>query len=443
MVSDPVNVIIMGAAGRDFHDFNCVFRDNESYSVKAFTATQIPDISGRRYPPSLAGRLYPDGIPIHDESDLERLIREFGVDEVVFSYSDVGNEYVMERASRVLAAGADFRLLGPGRTALDSRHPVIAVCAVRTGCGKSQTSRYIASLLRDRGKKVAVVRHPMPYGDLEKQAVQRFVSVEDIDSAGCTIEEREEYEPHVERGAVVFAGVDYHEILRLAEAEADVIVWDGGNNDLPFFTPDVHIVVADPLRVGHERLYHPGQANARMADVVIINKADSAEPDDVLKLKTSIKAMNPKALIIVAASELTMTPRIDMKGASVLVVEDGPTLTHGGMPYGAGSVMAEREGASPVDPRPHATGSIRDIFDRYPHLGPVLPAMGYSDEQVRELARTIEETPADMVVSGTPIDLGRLIKTSRPIVRVCYELRQIEGPSLDEVVDSVLISRLD
>ncbi|NOZ01990.1 MAG: GTPase, partial [Deltaproteobacteria bacterium] len=339
---DPRKVIIMGAAGRDFHDFNCVYRDNEMYRVVAFTATQIPDISGRSYPAELAGDLYPDGVPIRDESELEALIREHDVDEVVFAYSDVTHTHVMDCGSRVIAAGADFRLLGARDTSLKSRLPVIAVCAVRTGCGKSQTSRYIAALLRDRGLKTAVIRHPMPYGDLGRQAVQRFATFEDLSQADCTIEEREEYEPHIEQGAVVFAGVDYHAILKKAEEEADVVLWDGGNNDLPFYVPDLHLVVADPLRSGHERAYHPGQANVIMADAVIINKVDSAQPDDVRELRASIGRLNPEAQIIEARSEVALDEPVSLRGRKVLVIEDGPTLTHGGMEYGAGTVIALR-----------------------------------------------------------------------------------------------------
>ncbi len=431
-------VLILGAAGRDFHDFNCVYRNDPSCRVVAFTATQIPDIAGRRYPPSLAGPLYPDGIPIEDEAGLDRLLRDLDVDEVVFAYSDVPHVHVMDRASHALAAGADFRLLGPRATALRSRRPVIAVCAVRTGCGKSQTSRYLVGVLRAMGRRVAVVRHPMPYGDLEAQAVQRFATRADLDAARCTIEEREEYEPHLEQGAVVFAGVDYHAILEAAEAEADVVLWDGGNNDLPFYRPDLHITVTDPLRAGHERTYHPGQANLLAAHVVVINKVDSADAASVNTVRASVREMNPEAAIVEARSEITMSPPMPLAGRKVLVVEDGPTLTHGGMAFGAGTVLARREGAVLVDPRPEARGSIRETYRRYPHLGPVLPAMGYSDRQVAELRETIEATPADLVVCGTPIDLGRLLAVSRPVVRVRYDLRPVSGPSLDGLVRKML-----
>lgn len=430
----PKKVLILGAAGRDFHNFNCVFRDDPSYRVVAFTATQIPDIAGRRYPPSLAGSLYPDGIPIEDEADLDHLLREHAVDEVVFAYSDVSHVHVMDRASHALAAGADFRLLGPNATTLQSRRPVIAVCAVRTGCGKSQTSRYVVHLLRQMGRHVAVVRHPMPYGDLEAQRVQRFATREDLDAARCTIEEREEYEPHLEQGAVVFAGVDYHAILRAAEAEADVILWDGGNNDLPFYRPDLHITVTDPLRAGHERTYHPGQANLLAAHIVIINKVDSADPTALDALRASIRELNPKAAVVEARSEITMSPATSLAGRRVLVVEDGPTLTHGGMAFGAGTVLARREGADIVDPRPYAVGSIQKTLQHYPHVGPLLPAMGYSEQQIVELRSTIEATPADIVVSGTPIDLGALLRISRPVVRARYELKPVSGPSLDVIL---------
>jgi len=440
-MSNPRKVVIMGAAGRDFHDFNCVYRDNGDYRVVAFTAAQIPDIAGRRYPSELAGGLYPDGIPIRDEAELESLIAKEGIDEVVFAYSDVTHLHVMDRASRVIAAGADFRLLGARDTSLKSSLPVVAVCAVRTGCGKSQTSRHIASLLQGRGQRVAVIRHPMPYGDLHKQAVQRFARMEDLTEADCTIEEREEYEPHIAQGSAVFAGVDYHAILDRAEVESDVILWDGGNNDLPFYVPDLHVVVADPFRSGHERTYHPGQANVMMADVVIINKVDSAEPESVTDLRNSIENLNPGAQIIEARSEITTDSAEPLAGKSVLVVEDGPTLTHGGMAFGAGAVFAQRQGARLVDPRQWAVGSIQDTFDRYPHVGAVLPAMGYSESQVDELRQTIQSTPSDLVVVGTPIDLGRLVPMDRPAVRVCYELKQVSGPSLDDLLGAVLVSR--
>lgn len=431
-------VLILGAAGRDFHNFNCVYRDNPAYEVVAFTATQIPNIANRRYPASLAGRLYPDGIPILDEADLDQILRDFGVDEVVFSYSDVAHEHVMDRASHALAAGADFRLLGPKSTALRSRIPVIAVCAVRTGCGKSQTSRYVVRFLRENGLRVAVVRHPMPYGDLEKQVVQRFACRSDLDKAQCTIEEREEYEPHLEQGAIVFAGVDYQRILAAAEAEADVILWDGGNNDLPFFWPDLHITLVDPLRPGHERTYHPGQANLLAADVIVINKVDSADEASLKAVRQSIKEMNPKALVVEARSEIQMYPETDLRNKKVVVVEDGPTLTHGEMGFGAGTVLARKNGAIILDPRPYAKGSIREIFEKYQHLGPVLPAMGYSQEQINELRETLEASEAELVVTGTPIDLAALLKLTRPVVRARYELVPVARGSLDDALRKVL-----
>ncbi len=431
-------VLILGAAGRDFHNFNCVYRNDPSYRVVAFTATQIPDIAGRRYPAALAGPLYPEGIPIVDEAQLDRLLQEHDVDEVVFAYSDVSHIEVMDRASHALAAGADFRLLGPKATALKSRLPVIAVCAVRTGCGKSQTSRFLVGILRAMGRRVAVVRHPMPYGDLEAQKVQRFATRADLDAAHCTIEEREEYEPHLDQGAVVFAGVDYHAILEAVEAEAEVILWDGGNNDLPFYQPDLHITVTDPLRAGHERTYHPGQANLLAAHVVVINKVDSAEREALEALRRSIRELNPTARVVEARSEITMSPPMPLAGRRVVVVEDGPTLTHGGMSFGAGTVLARREGAVLVDPRPHARGSICETLERYPHVGPVLPAMGYSERQVAELRETLESTPADLVVSGTPIDLAGLLGISRPVVRARYDLVPVSGPSLDAIVREVV-----
>jgi len=434
-------VLILGAAGRDFHNFNCVYREDPETRVVAFTATQIPDIAGRRYPASLAGPQYPDGIPIEDEREMERLIRDLGVDEVVFAYSDVSHVHVMDRASRALACGADFRILGPRATELKSCRPVIAVCAIRTGCGKSQTSRYLVRVLRGLGRRVAVVRHPMPYGDLASQAVQRFASREDLDAARCTIEEREEYEPHLDQGAVVFAGVDYHAILRASEAEADVILWDGGNNDWPFYTPDLLITVTDPLRAGHERLYHPGETNLLMAHVVIINKVDSASADAIAAVRRSIAEMNPAAGVIEARSEISADRAVPLAGRRVVVVEDGPTLTHGGMEFGAGTVLARREGAVIVDPRPFARGSIRQTFERYPQMGPLLPAMGYSDRQIAELRESIEAVPADLVVCGTPMDLGRLLQVSKPVIRVRYDLVPVSGPSLDDLVRRVLEKR--
>jgi len=428
-------VIIMGAAGRDFHNFNCFFRDNEAYDVVAFTATQIPNIEGRRYPPALAGSLYPEGIPILPEEELPDLIRTFDVDQVVFAYSDVSHEYVMHRASTALAAGADFWLMGPKATQLKSNKPVVAVGAVRTGCGKSQTTRRVADILREMGKKVVVVRHPMPYGDLVAQAVQRFATYEDLDRYRCTIEEREEYEPHLDRGIVVYAGVDYERILRQAEAEADIIVWDGGNNDIPFFKPDLQIVVTDPHRPGHELRYHPGETNLRQADVVVINKIDTADLANIATVRENVMAVNPEAVLIEAASPIFVENPGAIRGKSVLVVEDGPTLTHGEMAYGAGVVAARRFGAAEIiDPRPYAVGSIVETYEKYPTTGPVLPAMGYSPEQVRELEETINNTPSDLVIIATPIDLRRVVEIHRPTDRVRYELQEIGRPTLYDVL---------
>jgi len=428
-------VIIMGAAGRDFHNFNVYFRDNRNYEVVAFTATQIPNIERRTYPPELSGPLYPQGIPIYPEEELTTLIQKHDVDHVIFAYSDVSHEYVMHKASGVLAAGADFRLLGPKATMLKAGLPVISVCAVRTGSGKSQTSRRVSHILKKMGRKVVVVRHPMPYGDLAKQACQRFATYEDLDRYGCTIEEREDYEPHINRGTVVYAGVDYEEILRHAEAEADFILWDGGNNDLPFYQPDLHIVVADPHRPGHELRYHPGETNLRLADVVIINKIDTAKEEDVALVEENIKELNPKALVVKANSPIFVGDPGAIKGKRVLVIEDGPTLTHGEMAYGAGVVAAHRFGAREiVDPRPYAVGSIRDIYAQYPTTGPVLPAMGYGEEQIKELEATINGTPCDLVLVATPIDLRRLIDIEKPSDRVRYELEEISHPNLEEII---------
>lgn len=437
---DRTKVIIMGAAGRDFHDFNVVYRDDPGYEVAAFTATQIPGIDERRYPPALAGGLYPEGIPIRPEVELEQLIAEQEVDLVVFSYSDVPHETVMHAASRAMAAGADFELIGPRRIMLESKVPVIAVCAVRTGCGKSQTTRAVAAALAEGGRTPVVVRHPMPYGDLEAQRVQRFGTHADLDRFHTTIEEREEYEPHLEAGRVVFAGVDYEAILRAAEQEADVILWDGGNNDLPFFRPDLFIVVADPLRPGHEQRYHPGEVNLRMADVVVINKIDSATPEDLAAVTATVERLNPDAEILTARSDLTLEgPSIE--GARVVVVEDGPTLTHGGMTYGAGVVAARRFGAQTlVDPEPAAVGSIREVLQRYPDLEPLVPAMGYSETQMAELRTTLEQTDADIVLAATPIDLGRLLELDKPVTRVRYELAQVGGRPLAQVVAEALVA---
>ncbi len=432
-------ILILGAAGRDFHNFNVFFRNNPNYEVVAFTATQIPDIDGRTYPAELAGELYPNGIPILAEEDMEKIIKEKNVDAVVFAYSDVPHEHVMDLASRAHAAGADFWLLGPKSTMIKSSKPVIAVTAVRTGSGKSQTSRKVFKLLRDRGLKVVSIRHPMPYGDLVKQKVQRFASYEDLDKNECTIEEREEYEPYIDMGGVVYAGVDYEAILREAEKEADVIIWDGGNNDFPFYTPDLWIVVADPHRPGHEMKYHPGETNFRAADVIIINKMDTANRDDIQEIFDSIEKANPNALVIEAASPLFVDHPELIKGKRVLVVEDGPTLTHGGMKYGAGYVAAKRYGAKEIiDPRPYAVGSIVDTYKKYTHLHVILPAMGYGEKQMKELEETINNADVDVVVSGTPIDLNRVVKVNKPIVRVRYELDEIGEPNLEQVIDEFL-----
>ncbi len=432
---EKIRVIIMGAAGRDFHNFNTYFRDNERYEVVAFTATQIPNIEGRVYPAELAGKLYPKGIPIYPEAELERLIREYQVDQVVFAYSDVSHEYVMHKAATAVAAGADFRIMGGKATMLKSSKPVVAVTAVRTGSGKSQTTRYVCKLLQQMGKKVVAVRHPMPYGDLVAQAVQRFASYEDLDRHQCTIEEREEYEPHIDRGIVVYAGVDYERILRQAEQEADVIVWDGGNNDIPFFKPDLWIVVADPHRPGHETTYYPGEANLRAADVVIINKVDTADYANIQRVRDSIAAANPKALVIEAASPIFVDNPDAIRGKVVLVVEDGPTLTHGEMAYGAGFVAAQRFGAAEiVDPRPYAVASIAATYKKYPTTGRVLPAMGYGEEQMRDLETTINNTPCDLVIVGTPIDLRRVLKVKHPMDRVRYELQEIGTPMLERLL---------
>ncbi len=428
-------LIIMGAAGRDFHNFNVYFRDNPAYQVVAFTATQIPNIEQRLYPPELAGNLYPEGIPIYPEAELSNLIHRLQVSQVVFAYSDVSHEYVMHRASQVLAAGADFCLMGTNSTMLKSTKPVVAVCAVRTGCGKSQTTRHVCDLLQRMGKHVVVVRHPMPYGDLAAQATQRFATYEDLDRQKCTIEEREEYEPHIDRGVVVYAGVDYERILHQAEGEADVIIWDGGNNDLPFYRPNLHIVVVDPHRPGHELRYHPGEVNLRAADVVVINKMNTANHDGVVQVYESIRALNPQATVVEAASPIFVENPMAVQGRRVLVIEDGPTLTHGEMPYGAGVVAARRFGAAElVDPRPYAVRSIAAAFEKYPHIGPLLPAMGYGDEQVRDLEETINRVECDLVLAATPIDLRRLINVRHPVDRVRYELQVIGRPTLEEIL---------
>jgi len=435
----PRRVLIMGAAGRDFHNFNVVYRDDPNTEVVAFTATQIPFIDDRTYPASLAGERYPNGIPIHVEDELTKLITDLQVDDVVFSYSDVTHEHVMHKASEVLAAGANFELLGPRATMLKAKVPVVAVCAVRTGSGKSQTTRAIAATLKGAGKRVVAVRHPMPYGDLVAQRVQRFATLEDLDSHDTTIEEREEYEPHIATGTIIYAGVDYEAILEQAQQECDVLLWDGGNNDLPFYDPDVHVVVADPLRAGHETRYHPGEANLRMADVIVVNKLDSASAEQVDALMGTIREVNPSATLVKANSRVTVDDATAIEGKRVLVVEDGPTLTHGDMKYGAGVVAARAHGAAEiVDPRPWAMGTIEETFQKY-DVGPVLPAMGYSDEQLEEMQKTIDAADADLVVIGTPIDLRHVIEIRKPAVRVSYDLEVLpDSPSLEDVLRPVL-----
>lgn len=432
--SEPVRVLIMGAAGRDFHNFNVVYRDDPAYRVVGFTATQIPDIAGRVYPASLAGSLYPDGVAIYDEAELSDLVRRLGVQQVVFAYSDVSHDYVMNRGAVAQAAGADFCMLGPDATMLPSMRPVVAVTAVRTGAGKSQTTRAVAAALRGLGYRVAVVRHPMPYGDLVAQAVQRFANEADLAAANVTIEEREEYEPHIEAGSVVYAGVDYGRILERAQDDADVVVWDGGNNDFPFFRPDVHIVVLDPLRAGHELRYYPGGINLRRAHVAIINKVDSASPEQLATVRASLAAENPGALVVEADSEITVEFPDLVRGRRVVVVEDGPTLTHGEMAFGAGVVAAQRLGAEVIDPRPYAVGSLAATYARYPTTGAIVPAMGYSPAQIADLEATINATPADAVVIGTPIDLAHLIQANKPTVRVRYELAPRDGADLAEIL---------
>jgi predicted GTPase len=428
-------VVIIGAAGRDFHNFNTYFRDNPDYKVVAFTAAQIPNITGRRYPAELAGTLYPNGIPILPETELADLIRHEQVDQAVFAYSDVSHMFVMHMASRVLAAGADFRLLGPRHTMLESTRPVVAVGAVRTGAGKSQTSRHVADILRHLGHQLVVVRHPMPYGDLRTMVVQRFEHYADLARHDVTIEEREEYEPHLARGTVVYAGVDYERILRKAETEADIILWDGGNNDFPFYKPDLFIVLVDPHRPGHELSYHPGETNLRLADVVVINKLATAPPAGIDTVRENIRTVNPTATVVDAVSPIYVEDPSIIQGASVLVVEDGPTLTHGSMQFGAGVVAARRYGAAEiVDPRPYAVGSIAATFETYPETGPVLPAMGYGAHQMKDLEATIRATPADVVIVATPIDLSRLISIDQPIQRVRYELQVVGQPTLAEIL---------
>lgn len=431
-------VVIMGAAGRDFHNFNTVFRDDPDSEVVAFTATQIPYIDDRVYPRSLAGPLYPKGIPIVPEEDVADLVWGEKIDEVVFAYSDVSHEYVMHAASTAIAAGADFTLLGPARTMLPSSKPVVAVCAARTGAGKSQTTRRVAQILREAGMRIVVVRHPMPYGDLEAQRAQRFATYEDLAAANVTIEEREEFEPHIDAGTVVYCGVDYEEILEQAETEGDVVLWDGGNNDLPFYRPDVHITVVDPLRAGHETRYHPGEANVRMAHAIVINKCDSATPEQIAEVAASIAILNPSATVVRANSPITVDGDVSLAGKRVLVVEDGPTLTHGGMLYGAGVVAARQGGAAEIiDPRAWAVGTIKETFEKYPDVGTLLPAMGYSDEQIADLAATINATPAEVVIIATPVDLRRIAPIEKPTVRVSYELEEVGGGSLADVLSPI------
>jgi len=431
----PIRILIMGAAGRDFHNFNVFFRGNPDYNVVAFTATQIPDIEGRTYPAELAGPLYPQGIPIYTEEALDNLIQEKNVEQVIFAYSDVPHAYVMHKASQVQAAGADFRLLGTHNTQLESLKPVISICAVRTGAGKSQTTRRVSLILRDMGFKVAAIRHPMPYGDLTKQAVQRFADYSDLDNYECTIEEREEYEPHIDNNVIVYAGVDYERILRQAEKEVDIILWDGGNNDFSFYKPDLEIVIVDPHRPGHEISYYPGETNARTANVIVINKVDTARYEDVITVRENLRAINPNAVVIEGASPLFVDDPAGIKGKRVLVIEDGPTLTHGEMSYGAGWVAARRFGAAEiVDPRPFAIGSIKSTYQKYPTTGEVLPAMGYGETQTRELEQTINNADADLVLIATPIDLTRIININKPTQRVRYELQVIGQPTFEEIL---------
>jgi predicted GTPase len=432
-------VVIMGAAGRDFHNFNCLFRNDPEVEVVAFTATQIPDIEGRVYPPALAGPLYPVGIPIHPESDLEKLVKTEDIDEVWFSYSDVAHQYVMDKGSHVVAWGAHFGIFSAERTMLRSSKPVIAIVAVRTGVGKSQTTRYVSRILKQLGRRVVAIRHPMPYGDLTKQVCQRFSTYEDLDTQKCTIEEREEYEPHIDNGFVVYAGVDYERILREAEKEADVILWDGGNNDTPFYKPDLHITLVDPHRPGHELTYYPGETNFLMADLLIVNKVQTADPIKVVQVLDNCKRYNPKARVIKCASRIKVDHPELIAGKRALVVEDGPTLTHGGMSYGAGWFAAKDAGAAEiVDPKPFAVGSIAATYAKYPNAGQILPAMGYSDQQIADLQATINATPCDVVVEGTPIDLTRILKVDKPIAEVTYELEELEPGVIEAMVKKVV-----
>jgi len=430
--------IIMGAAGRDFHNFNTFYRDNDDYEVVAFTATQIPDIEGRKYPAELAGSNYPEGIPIYPESDIEKLIKEKNIEEVVFAYSDVNYQYLMSKGSQVMAAGADFKMMGSESTMLESDVPIIAVCAVRTGVGKSQTTRRVSDILNAMGKKVVVIRHPMPYGDLVAQSVQRFENYDDMEKHKCTIEEMEEYEPHIERGNILYAGVDYEKILREAEKDADVILWDGGNNDMPFYKPDLMITLVDPHRPGHELNYYPGEINLRLADVALINKVATAYPEDVEEVRKNIQMVNPEATIVDAASPLFVEDPSLIKNKRVLVIEDGPTLTHGEMKYGAGAIAARKSQAKElIDPRPFAVGSIKDTFEKYGHLSDILPAMGYGKEQMQELEQTIKNSDAEAVVIGTPIDLTKIIDIDKPYTRVRYELEEIGRPNLPEIIEKL------
>lgn len=439
MAHEPIKLLIMGAAGRDFHNFNVVFRDDPRYRVMAFTAAQIPHIEGRWYPPALAGSRYPDGIPIHAEAELESLIDAHGIDQVVFAYSDLPHEEVMHKASRAIARGADFWLLGARATMLRAGKPVVSVCAVRTGCGKSPAARKVAAILRNAGLKVVVVRHPMPYGDLSTQAVQRFAGLEDLRRADCTIEEMEEYEPHITNGDVVYAGVDYERVLRQAEAEADVILWDGGNNDLPFFEPDLEIVLVDPHRAGHERTYFPGEVNFLRADVLVLTKLDTADPENIQTVRAHIHRYNPRAVVIDSGMPIAVEEPGLIRGKRVLVVEDGPTLTHGGMSFGAGVLAARKFGAAElVDPRPFAVGSLRHTFTEYPHIGRLLPAMGYGLQQMRELEETIQRADGDLVLIATPVDLRRVIRIQQPACRVRYEVEEIGRPTLREVLRDLI-----
>jgi len=432
-------LVIMGAAGRDFHNFNCLYRDNENYEVVAFTATQIPDIDDRVYPPELAGSLYPDGIPIFPEEDLEKIIRENDVDEVWFSYSDVPHSYVMNKASEVIGWGPHFGVCSATRTMVESTKPLIAITAVRTGVGKSQTTRYVSRLLKKLGQRVVAIRHPMPYGDLAKQACQRFENYEDLDRHQCTIEEREEYEPHIDNGFVVYAGVDYEQILREAEKEADVILWDGGNNDTPFYKPQLHITLVDPHRAGHELSYYPGETNLRISHLLIVNKVDTADPVKVEQVLETCRKANPNATTIKCRSVITVDEPELIAGKKALVVEDGPTLTHGGMTYGAGWFAAKQAGASEiVDAKPYAVGTIKATYEKYPNAGAILPAMGYGKQQISDLQETINATPADVVVEGTPIELKRIITVNKPIANVRYELEEVEPGTIEEMVKAVL-----